>query len=58
MTTQTNRISGVAAFPFPNVNAPLNAFVDGARSVNPDIEVAGVTYIESWFDPATASSAG
>ena len=57
MTTQTNKISGVAAFPFPNVNAPLNAFVDGARSVNPDIEVAGVTYIESWFDPATASSA-
>ena len=57
MTTQTNRISGVAAYPFPNVNAPLNAFVDGARSVNPDIEVAGVTYIESWFDPATASSA-
>ena len=57
MTTETNRISGVAAFPFPNVNAPLNAFVDGARSVNPDIEVAGVTYIESWFDPATASAA-
>ena len=57
MTTETDRISGVAAFPFPNVNAPLNAFVDGARSVNPDIEVAGVTYIESWFDPATASSA-
>ena len=57
MTTQSNRISGVAAYPFPNVNAPLNAFVDGARSVNPDIEVAGVTYIESWFDPATASAA-
>ena len=57
LTTQTNRISGVAAYPFPNVNAPLNAFVDGARSVNPDIEVAGVTYIESWFDPATASAA-
>ena len=55
--TETNRISGVAAYPFPNVNAPLNAFVDGARSVNPDIEVAGVTYIESWFDPATASAA-
>ncbi len=57
MTTQTNRISGVAAFPFPNVNGPLNAFIDGAKSVNPDIEVAGVTYIESWFDPATAASA-
>ena len=57
MTTETNKISGVAAFPFPNVNAPLHAFIDGAKSVNPDIEVAGVTYIESWFDPATASSA-
>ena len=57
MMTETNKISGVAAFPFPNVNAPLNAFIDGARSVNPDIEVAGVTYIESWFDPATASNA-
>ena len=57
MMTETNKISGVAAFPFPNVNAPLNAFIDGAKSVNPDIEVAGVTYIESWFDPATASSA-
>ena len=57
MTTETNKISGVAAFPFPNVNGPLNAFVDGARSVNPDVEFAGVSYIESWFDPATASSA-
>ena len=57
MMTETNKISAVAAFPFPNVNAPLNAFVDGARSVNENIEVAGVTYIESWFDPATAISA-
>ena len=55
--TQTNKISAVAAFPFPNVNGPVNAFIDGARSVNPDIEVAGVAYIESWFDPATAAEA-
>ena len=53
MMTETNQISAVAAFPFPNVNGPLNAWVAGARSVNPDIE-ASVTYIESWFDPATA----
>lgn len=53
MMTETNKISGVAAFPFPNVNGPLNAWIAGARSVNPDIE-ASVTYIESWFDPATA----
>ncbi len=57
MMTETNKISAVAAFPFANVNAPVNAFIDGAMSVNPDIEVAGVTYIESWFDPATGSSA-
>jgi basic membrane protein A len=53
MMTETNKISGVAAFPFPNVNGPLNAYIDGARSINPDIE-ANVSYIESWFDPATA----
>ena len=56
MMTETNQVSGVAAFPFPNVNGPLNAFVDGAKSVNPDI-TAEVTYIESWFDPATAHEA-
>ncbi|MCY4069276.1 MAG: BMP family ABC transporter substrate-binding protein [Acidimicrobiaceae bacterium] len=55
--TETNKISAVAAFPFPNVNGPVNAFFDGAKSVNPEVEVAGVTYIESWFDPATGSSA-
>jgi basic membrane protein A len=53
MMTETNKISGVAAFPFPNVNGPLNAWVDGALSVNADVE-ANVNYIESWFDPATA----
>ena len=56
MMTETNQISGVAAFPFPNVNGPLNAFIDGAKSVNPDI-TAEVAYIESWFDPATAQEA-
>ncbi len=54
--TQTDRISAVAAFPFPNVNAPVNAFFDGARSVNPEINV-DVAYIESWFDPATGQEA-
>ena len=53
MMTETNVISGVASFPYPNVNGPLNAWIEGARSVNPDIE-ASVTYIESWFDPAAA----
>lgn len=56
MMTETNQISGVAAFPFPNVNAPLNAFIQGAKSVNPDV-TAEVTYIDSWFDPAKAKDA-
>ena len=51
--TETGRISAVAAFPVPNVNAPLNAWIAGARSVNPDVEHT-ITYIESWFDPAKA----
>ena len=48
--TTTNKLGAVASFAFPNVNGPVNAFYDGARSVNPDIEMT-VTYIESWFDP-------
>ena len=48
--TETNKLGAVAAFPFPNVNAPVNAFYDGALSVNPDVTFS-VTYIESWFDP-------
>ena len=59
--TQTNHISGVAAFPFPNVNGPLNAFIDGARFVATQLGKGEITfdvaYIESWFDPATAQEA-
>ncbi|MGH1503784.1 MAG: BMP family lipoprotein [Acidimicrobiales bacterium] len=52
--TETNQLSAVAGFPFPNVNAPVHAFIDGAESVNPDVEFS-VTYIESWFDAVTAN---
>ena len=55
--SETGMIGSVAAFPFPNVNGPVNGFFEGARSVNPDIETR-VTYIESWFDPAAAQEAG
>jgi basic membrane protein A len=48
--TQSNVVGAVAAFPFPNVNLPLNGYIEGARSVNPDVAVK-VTYLESWFDP-------
>ena len=52
--TETNQLSAVAGFPFSNVNAPVHAFLDGALSVNPDVTMS-VTYIESWFDAATAN---
>jgi basic membrane protein A and related proteins len=42
--------------PFPNVNGPVNAFYDGAKSVNPDVTMT-VTYIESWFDPVKGKEA-
>ena len=53
MMTESDVIGAVAAFPFPNVNVPLNAYIAGAKSVNPDV-TAQVTYIESWFDPPKA----
>lgn len=54
--TESNRLGAVAAFPFPNVNGPVNAFYDGAKAVNPDVEMT-VTYIESWFDPVSGREA-
>ena len=54
--TETNKLAAVAAFPFPNVNGPVNAFYDGAKSVNPDVTMT-VTYIESWFDPVKGKEA-
>ena len=56
LLSETNSIGAVAAFPFGNVTGPVNAFFDGALSVNPDIETQ-VTYIESWFDPSRAREA-
>lgn len=56
LMTETGKIGIVANFPFPNVNAPVNGYIAGAKSVNPDVEWE-VTFIESWWDPATAKEA-
>ena len=56
LMSETDSIGAVAAFPFPNVTGPVNAFFDGAASVNADIQNRA-TYIESWFDPARAREA-
>ena len=48
--TKTNVIGYVAAFPIPEVVRGINAFMLGARSVNPDAEIR-VIWVNSWYDP-------
>lgn len=54
--TKSNRLGVVAAHPIPPMKWQINAFVKGARSVNPKVE-ARVTFINHWFDPALATAA-
>lgn len=49
--TRSNVLGYVAPFPIPEVIRNLDAFVLGARSVNPKV-TAKVVWISSWFDPA------
>lgn len=57
LMSETNGVGAVAAFPFPDVNGPVNGFFDGARSARPGIDTQ-VIYLETWFDPAKAREAG
>jgi basic membrane protein A and related proteins len=54
--TKTNKIGIVAAHPIPPMKWQINAYVLGARSVNPKVQ-ASVTYINHWFDPGLAAEA-
>ena len=54
--TKTNVIGVVGGLPVPEVNRIVNAFIAGAESVNPDVNVL-TTFINSWFDPAAAKEA-
>lgn len=54
--TKTNVLGVVGGYPVPEVNRITNAFIQGAQSVNPDVEVK-VTFLNSWFDPAAAKEA-
>jgi basic membrane lipoprotein Med (substrate-binding protein (PBP1-ABC) superfamily) len=54
--TETDIIGIVGGIPVPEVNRISNAFIQGAQSVNPDVE-AKVSFINSWFDPASAKEA-
>ncbi len=48
--TQSNVLGYVAAFPIPEVLQGINAFIKGARSVNPNAELR-VIWVNSWYDP-------
>jgi basic membrane lipoprotein Med (substrate-binding protein (PBP1-ABC) superfamily) len=54
--TGSNRIGMVGGYPIGEVNRLFNAFMNGARSVNPDIGFK-VTFIGSWYDPPKAKEA-
>ena len=54
--TRSNKIGMVGGFPIPEVNRLMNAFMEGAKAVNPKVEFS-VSFINSWFDPPKAKEA-
>lgn len=54
--SKTGTIGVVGGYPVPEVNRLVNAFIKGAKEVNPNAKVL-VTFINSWFDPAAAKEA-
>lgn len=56
LLTETNQLGYVAAFPIPELVRQINAFVEGARSVNPDV-TADVRWTNGWVDPPAVTQA-
>jgi basic membrane lipoprotein Med (substrate-binding protein (PBP1-ABC) superfamily) len=54
--TKTNKLGMVGGYPIGEVNRLFNAFIEGAKSVNPAVEYK-VTFIGSWYDPPKAKEA-
>lgn len=54
--SKTGTIGVVGGYPVPEVNRLVNAFIKGAKEINPDAKIL-VTFINSWFDPAAAKEA-
>jgi basic membrane protein A and related proteins len=57
MLSKTGKLGYVASFPVASVYASTNAFLMGARTVNPNATCKAIA-INSWFDPQAASQAG
>jgi basic membrane protein A and related proteins len=56
MTTESNKLGFIAAFPIPQVLLNMNAFELGAKSVNPDATTT-VVFSGNWCDPAVLAEA-
>ncbi|MDD5695571.1 MAG: BMP family ABC transporter substrate-binding protein, partial [Bacteroidales bacterium] len=56
IVTQKNRIGIVAAKPIPEVNRLTNAFIAGAKEMNPLVRF-DITYTNVFYDPPRADSA-
>lgn len=56
LLTESNQIGYVAAFPIPELIRGINAFVRGARVVNPDV-TADVRWTNAWVDPPAVTQA-
>jgi basic membrane lipoprotein Med (substrate-binding protein (PBP1-ABC) superfamily) len=55
--SKSGKLGYVASFPVPSVFSGTNAFLMGARTVNPNATLQVIT-INSWFDPQAATQAG
>jgi basic membrane protein A len=56
MMTETDTLGFLAGFPIPLSFRDMNAFILGARSVNPDATLK-VQYMNEWYDPQGAKTA-
>jgi basic membrane protein A len=54
--SRSGRIGMVGGYPIPEVNRLMNAFMAGAKEVNPKVSFS-VSFINSWFDPPKAKEA-
>ena len=54
--TKSNQIGMVGGYAIPEVNRLMQAFMDGARSVNPNVKFL-ISFINSWYDPPKAKEA-
>ncbi|MCP8937092.1 BMP family protein [Alsobacter sp. SYSU M60028] len=55
-TTKSNVIGMVGGYAIPEVNRLMHAFMEGAKSVNPNVKFL-VSFINSWYDPPKAKEA-